>query len=133
VVSGVVCVRNVRIRQLYYPYMHLHSLYLFSTLIYSLSLTFVQRNYHARKKSSGSSRSPNTYVMPTRTLQDTASSSQQPLATATAPEGPPTVVATAVATVTSSHSDIIITHAGWWTRFLLWIGCVSFQHTDGQH
>ncbi|KAG1799556.1 uncharacterized protein BJ212DRAFT_1402008 [Suillus subaureus] len=71
------------------------------------------RNYHARKKASGSSRPPNTYVIPTGTLQGTASSLQQPLATATA-------------TGTSSYPDIIITRAGWWTRFLLWIGCVSF-------
>ncbi|KAG1844225.1 hypothetical protein F4604DRAFT_226522 [Suillus subluteus] len=51
-----------------------------------------------KKEASGYSRPPNTYVIPTGTLQGTASSSQQPLATTMAPEGLPTAAATAVAT-----------------------------------
>lgn len=87
------------------------------------------RNHHAREKTTvRSSRPP---IVLTGTSQGTTSSSQQSLATVAALVGPP-VVTTAVATGTLSHPDIIITRAGSWTRFWLWIGCISFQHIDGQ-
>ncbi|KAG2041004.1 hypothetical protein BDR03DRAFT_947922 [Suillus americanus] len=85
------------------------------------------RTHHAGGNPSGSTQPAYTYVIPTGPLQVTESSSQQPPATAATPTG-------LVAMGPSSHPGIITTpsRAGWWTRFLLWICCVSSQHTDGQ-
>ncbi|KAG2112588.1 uncharacterized protein F5147DRAFT_683583 [Suillus discolor] len=41
-------------------------------------------------------------------------------------------ITTEMAIATLSHPEIDITQAGCWTRFLLWIGWVTFQHSDGQ-
>ncbi|KAG1844246.1 hypothetical protein F4604DRAFT_1821950 [Suillus subluteus] len=79
-------------------------------------------NYYTRKTSD--SQHPNTrgmWYQPGEATQNIPPpSSQQPPAT------------TALAAGTSSRLDITIKHAGWWTRFLLWISCVSIQDTDSQ-
>jgi hypothetical protein len=40
---------------------------------------------------------------------------------------------TALTTMTTSLPDAIIPRAGCWTRFRLFICCVSAQYTDGHH
>ncbi|KAG2078572.1 hypothetical protein BDR04DRAFT_1087011 [Suillus decipiens] len=104
------------------PFFHSHLFFITNFCIAELS-----------RKKEDSCQLLSTYVIPAGRLQSTASASQQPLPTATAPKELPTVVATAVATDTSSHPDIIISQAGCWTQFLFWTGCVSFQYTDSQH
>ncbi|KAG2125743.1 hypothetical protein DEU56DRAFT_563893 [Suillus clintonianus] len=96
-------------------------------------LIFTQRNYHARKKTTTR---PDTYAIhqPSEAIQSMPPpSSQQPSATITISDTIPAVATTALATGTPSHLDITIKRAGWWTRFLLWISCVSIQYTDSQH
>ncbi|KAG1728320.1 hypothetical protein EDB19DRAFT_2028005 [Suillus lakei] len=94
------------------------------------SLTFTQRNYHAPKKKRNAkpARPPNASQPP-----PPPPSSQKSAATTTESDALPAVATTALATGTSSHTDITIKQAGWWTRFLLWIGGVSVQYTDSQH
>ncbi|KAG1730997.1 hypothetical protein EDB19DRAFT_1831823 [Suillus lakei] len=89
------------------------------------SLTFTQRNYHATKKKPTQPRNVSQPPPP-------PPSSQQPAATTTESDALPAVATTAFATGTSSHTNITIKQAGWWTRFLLWIGGVSVQYTDSQ-
>ncbi|KAG1816801.1 uncharacterized protein BJ212DRAFT_1480653 [Suillus subaureus] len=92
------------------------------------------RNYHARKKKPSASSSqplnPHSTQQPGTATQ--TSSSQGPSTIATTSEAPP-VAYTILATGTTSRRNIPVTQAGYWIRFLLWIGCASVEYTDGLH
>ncbi|KAG2343896.1 WD40 repeat-like protein [Suillus weaverae] len=84
------------------------------------------RNYHAtKKKPFASSSRPSdlrTTQQPSAATQNIPSSSQgQPTITTTS-EALPAVATTTSTSGTTSRRNITVIQAGWWTRFLLWIG-----------
>ncbi|OAX32005.1 hypothetical protein K503DRAFT_777088 [Rhizopogon vinicolor AM-OR11-026] len=88
----------------------------------------------ARGPVTGSSRPPQSGVM----LQSGGAVQPQPFsnlhAAVATSSTTPTVAATSAAfPSTTSPPDAIILRAGRWTRFWLFVGCVSAQYTDGHH
>ncbi|KAG2356809.1 hypothetical protein BDR07DRAFT_1422238 [Suillus spraguei] len=62
---------------------------------------------------------------------------QKPLNSTTAVSNSPTIPAvgdnTAATSSTHSRPDVMIRQAGLWTRFWLFIGCLSPEYQDGYH
>jgi len=83
----------------------------------------------AKNASASSSQLPQSSV-----AQKSESAPTYPMSQLSTPSVTPAVVATSgITTSTTSRPGVMITDVGRWTRFRLFICCVSTRQTDGHH